>query len=91
MTALLPRPVGRQKEVLALPTAGHTVVLGTAGSGKTTLAIHRAAYLGNPSAALIGPSAPALLPQPASHSPYALPRPDGAYPSIVLLRDARAC
>jgi superfamily I DNA/RNA helicase len=48
MTALLPRPVGRQKEVLALPAAGHTVVLGTAGSGKTTLAIHRAAYLANP-------------------------------------------
>ena len=48
MTALLPRPVGRQKEVLALPASGHTVVLGTAGSGKTTLAIHRAAYLANP-------------------------------------------
>lgn len=48
MTALLPRPVGRQKEVLALPAAGHTVVLGTAGSGKTTLALHRAAYLANP-------------------------------------------
>jgi superfamily I DNA/RNA helicase len=47
MTALLPRPVGRQKEVLALPAAGHTVVLGTAGSGKTTLALHRAAYLAN--------------------------------------------
>lgn len=48
MTAMLPRPVGRQKEVLALPAAGHTVVLGTAGSGKTTLALHRAAYLANP-------------------------------------------
>jgi len=48
MTAFLPRPIGRQKEVLALPAAGHTVVLGTAGSGKTTLAIHRAAYLANP-------------------------------------------
>jgi superfamily I DNA/RNA helicase len=48
MTALLPRPVGRQKEVLALPAVGHTVVLGTAGSGKTTLALHRAAYLANP-------------------------------------------
>jgi superfamily I DNA/RNA helicase len=39
--------VGRQKEVLALPAVGHTVVLGTAGSGKTTLAIHRALYLAN--------------------------------------------
>lgn len=48
MSAMLPTPVGRQKEVLALPASGHTVVLGTAGSGKTTLAIHRAAYLANP-------------------------------------------
>lgn len=48
MTAQLPRPIGRQKEVLCLPAVGHTVVLGTAGSGKTTLAIHRAAYLANP-------------------------------------------
>jgi len=48
MTTQLPRPVGRQKEVLCLPASGHTVVLGTAGSGKTTLAIHRAVYLANP-------------------------------------------
>lgn len=48
MSAHLPRPVGRQKEVLCLPASGHTVVLGTAGSGKTTLAIHRAVYLANP-------------------------------------------
>lgn len=41
----LPTPEGRQKEVLCLPERGHYVVLGTAGSGKTTLAIHRAAYL----------------------------------------------
>jgi superfamily I DNA/RNA helicase len=47
VTAHLPQPVGRQKEVLCLPASGHTVVLGTAGSGKTTLAIHRAAYLAN--------------------------------------------
>ena len=33
----LPRPVGRQREVLYLPANGHTVVLGTAGSGKTAL------------------------------------------------------
>jgi superfamily I DNA/RNA helicase len=41
----LPTPEGRQKEVLCLPEKGHYVVLGTAGSGKTTLAIHRASYL----------------------------------------------
>lgn len=41
----LPTPEGKQKEVLCLPERGHYVVLGTAGSGKTTLAIHRAAYL----------------------------------------------
>ena len=44
----LPKPVGRQKEVLALPAHGHTVVLGTAGSGKTTLAVYRALYLSRP-------------------------------------------
>ncbi len=42
---LLPNPVGRQREVLYLPAEGHTVVLGTAGSGKTTLAILRSLYL----------------------------------------------
>ncbi len=42
---MLPRPVGRQREVLYLPADGHTVVLGTAGSGKTTLSILRALYL----------------------------------------------
>lgn len=41
----LPEPIGRQKEVLYLDDKGHTVVLGTAGSGKTTLAILRATYL----------------------------------------------
>lgn len=41
----LPKPIGRQKEVLCLPALGHFAVLGTAGSGKTTLAILRAAYL----------------------------------------------
>lgn len=44
----LPVPIGRQKEVLYLPASGHTVVLGTAGSGKTALAILRAAYLADP-------------------------------------------
>ena len=41
----LPNPVGLQAEVLYLHEKGHFVVLGTAGSGKTTLAILRAAYL----------------------------------------------
>ena len=44
----LPRPIGRQREVLYLPPSGHTVVLGTAGSGKTTLAILRSLYLSDP-------------------------------------------
>lgn len=44
----LPKPIGRQKEVLYLPAEGHFAVLGTAGSGKTTLAILRAAYLADP-------------------------------------------
>ncbi|HSQ88387.1 3'-5' exonuclease [Romboutsia sp.] len=41
----LPKPEGLQREVLALPSKGHYVVLGSAGSGKTTLAILRAKYL----------------------------------------------
>lgn len=44
----LPKPIGRQKEVLYLPAVGHVAVLGTAGSGKTTLAILRSAYLADP-------------------------------------------
>lgn len=44
----LPQPIGRQKEVLCLPAQGHFVVLGTAGSGKTTLALYRSAYLSSP-------------------------------------------
>lgn len=45
----LPTPKGRQREVLVLPSQGHHVVLGTAGSGKTALAILRAAYLADKS------------------------------------------
>lgn len=41
----LPEPIGVQKEVVALPACGHVVVLGTAGSGKTTMAVHRAAHV----------------------------------------------
>jgi superfamily I DNA/RNA helicase len=44
----LPAPLGKQREVVALTPNGHIVVLGTAGSGKTTMAIHRAAYVANP-------------------------------------------
>jgi len=44
----LPTPIGRQKDVLYLPAKGHFVILGTAGSGKTTLAILRSAYLADP-------------------------------------------
>ena len=43
----LPKPIGKQQEVVCLPTTGHHVVLGTAGSGKTTMAIARARYLTN--------------------------------------------
>ena len=40
-------PQGKQCEVLALPAKGHVVVLGTAGSGKTTIALLRAHHLSN--------------------------------------------
>ena len=43
-----PVPVERQREVVYLPAKGHHVVLGTAGSGKTTMAILRAAFLADP-------------------------------------------
>lgn len=38
-------PTGKQEEVMALPAKGHIVVLGTAGSGKTTIALLRAHHL----------------------------------------------
>ncbi len=40
-------PQGKQLEVMALPTQGHFIVLGTAGSGKTTIALLRAELLSN--------------------------------------------
>ena len=52
----LPSPVGRQLEVLYLPATGYTVVLGTAGSGKTTMAILRSLYLAAPSTNHGGPT-----------------------------------
>ncbi len=45
MRKSLPKPLEKQREVLYLPVTGHSVVLGTAGSGKTTLALYRAAFL----------------------------------------------
>jgi superfamily I DNA/RNA helicase len=45
MKGTLPKPIKKQREVLYMPVEGHTAVLGTAGSGKTTLAFYRAAYL----------------------------------------------
>jgi superfamily I DNA/RNA helicase len=40
-------PQGKQEEVMALAAKGHIVVLGTAGSGKTTIALLRAHHLAN--------------------------------------------
>lgn len=40
-------PKGKQEEVMALPAKGHIIVLGTAGSGKTTIALLRAQHLAN--------------------------------------------
>lgn len=37
--------VNKQKEVIALPTRGHFIVLGTAGCGKSTMAVFRALHL----------------------------------------------
>jgi superfamily I DNA/RNA helicase len=48
MPNALPKPLRKQREVLYLPATGHSAVLGTAGSGKTTLALYRAAYLSAP-------------------------------------------
>ena len=56
MSNSLPTPIGKQKEVLYLPAWGHTTVLGTAGSGKTTLAILRALYLADPATDHFGPT-----------------------------------
>lgn len=45
----IPEPIGKQQEVVCLSVHGHHIVLGTAGSGKTTMAVARAKYLANPS------------------------------------------
>ena len=41
------QPIGKQVEVLGINDGGHYVVLGTAGSGKTTIALLRAINLAN--------------------------------------------
>jgi DNA helicase IV len=40
-------PEGKQKDVMAIPTNGHYIVLGTAGSGKTAMALLRTEHLSN--------------------------------------------
>jgi len=47
----LPDPVGRQLDVVHLGANQHNVVLGTAGTGKTTMAMHRAVHLADPATA----------------------------------------
>lgn len=46
MTTLQPR--GRQPDIIYFDATRHQVVLGTAGTGKSTMAMLRAAYLGHP-------------------------------------------
>ncbi|TQM25887.1 3'-5' exonuclease [Nocardia bhagyanarayanae] len=53
----LPMPDGRQSDVVYLRASGHHVVLGTAGSGKTVMAIHRAAHLADRRTRDNGPTA----------------------------------
>jgi superfamily I DNA/RNA helicase len=54
MATNLPKPIKKQREVLYMPVNGHSAVLGTAGSGKTTLALYRAAFLSDSSMAHSG-------------------------------------
>ena len=51
----LPRPRGLQSRVIFLPGVGHQVVLGTAGTGKTTMAMLRADHLAAPTTQNSGP------------------------------------
>lgn len=44
----LPPPIGRQSDVVYYPAKGHQVVLGTAGTGKTVMAMLRALHLASP-------------------------------------------
>lgn len=53
---VLPELRGRQRDVVFMRPRGTTVVLGTAGSGKSLMAIHRAARLANPDTTDHGPT-----------------------------------
>lgn len=52
----LPTPQGHQRDVVYLDARGHHVVLGTAGTGKTVMAIHRAAHLADARTRNSGPT-----------------------------------
>lgn len=56
MPSYLPEPVGAQKSVVYLRDSGHVVVLGTAGSGKTTMAVTRAMWLADHAPQIAGPT-----------------------------------
>ena len=52
----LPAPRGRQADVVFMDVVPQTVVLGTAGTGKSLMAVHRAARLANPHTTDSGPT-----------------------------------
>jgi superfamily I DNA/RNA helicase len=52
----LPTPLGHQRDVVYMTARGHLVLLGTAGTGKTVMAIHRAAHLADSRTANSGPT-----------------------------------
>jgi superfamily I DNA/RNA helicase len=52
----LPTPQGRQHDVVYMTGRGHHVILGTAGTGKTVMAVHRAAHLADPRTQNSGPT-----------------------------------
>lgn len=56
ITIALPSPQGRQYDVVYLKATGHQVILGTAGTGKTVMAIHRAMHLADPRTQNNGPT-----------------------------------
>jgi superfamily I DNA/RNA helicase len=51
----LPTPRGQQPKVVFLAATGHNVVLGTAGTGKSTMAMLRALHLARPTTTNNGP------------------------------------
>lgn len=52
----LPTPQGHQHDVVYMAGRGHHVILGTAGTGKTVMAVHRAAHLADPRTQNSGPT-----------------------------------